>query len=227
VLRQHLDVAAIRTIPLADMVMCLDNVIAVAATAQGNFTLLMLGLAISIPLVVFGSTLMIRLMERWPAIVTLGAALIGWVAGETIANDHVLADFTGTRPWVHPQPPRGPPWCCWWAPPCNAARPPPPAPASAEPDRSSGNRFSTLLGGHLMPSMHMRLSTALHMSYTVSRATCTAVSASISTPVWPWVSTVAVHCTACSASSSSKSTATRVRARGWHRGIRSLVSWRP
>ena len=93
--------AAIRTILLADMVMCLDNVIAVAATAQGNFTLLMLGLAISIPLVVFGSTLMIRLMERWPAIVTLGAALIGWVAGETIANDHVLADFTGTRPWVH------------------------------------------------------------------------------------------------------------------------------
>ena len=92
---------AIRTILLADMVMCLDNVIAVAATAQGDFTLLMLGLAISIPLVVFGSTLMIKLMERWPAIVTLGAALIGWVAGETIANDHFLRDFTASRPWVH------------------------------------------------------------------------------------------------------------------------------
>ena len=92
---------AIRTILLADMVMCLDNVIAVAATAQGNFTLLMLGLAISIPLVVFGSTLMIKLMERWPVIVTLGAALIGWVAGETIANDHILSDFTATRPWIH------------------------------------------------------------------------------------------------------------------------------
>lgn len=92
---------AIRTILLADMVMCLDNVIAVAATAQGDFTLLMLGLAISIPLVVFGSTLMIKLMERWPAIVTLGAALIGWVAGETIVNDHVLSDFTSSRPWVH------------------------------------------------------------------------------------------------------------------------------
>jgi YjbE family integral membrane protein len=93
--------AAIRTILLADMVMCLDNVIAVAATAQGDFTLLMLGLAISIPLVVFGSTLMIKLMERWPVIVTMGAALIGWVAGETIANDHVWADFTHARPWIH------------------------------------------------------------------------------------------------------------------------------
>jgi hypothetical protein len=130
------------------MVMCLDNVIAVAATAQGNFTLLMLGLAISIPLVVFGSTLMIRLMERWPAIVTLGAALIGWVAGETIANDHVLADFaTPLGPLRRRR--RGAALVRWWAQPCSAARPPPPAPASAEPDRSSGNRFSTLLGGHL------------------------------------------------------------------------------
>lgn len=92
---------AIRTILLADMVMCLDNVIAVAATAQGDFTLLMLGLAISIPLVVFGSTLMLKLMTRWPLIVTLGAALIGWVAGETIANDHVLDGFTAAHPWVH------------------------------------------------------------------------------------------------------------------------------
>ncbi|MEG0937315.1 MAG: TerC family protein [Comamonas sp.] len=93
--------AAVRTILLADFVMSLDNVIAVAAAAGGNVLLLILGLAISIPLVVFGSTLMIKLMARFPIIVTLGAALIGWVAGETIANDHVLQGFVQAHPWVH------------------------------------------------------------------------------------------------------------------------------
>ena len=86
---------AIRTIVLADLVMSLDNVIAVAATAGGDFVLLMFGLAVSIPLMIFGSTLMIKLMERYPWIVPAGAALIGWVAGETIAGDgsleHVVA----------------------------------------------------------------------------------------------------------------------------------------
>lgn len=66
--------AAVRTILLADLVMSLDNVIAVAAAAQGNMLLLILGLAISIPLVIFGSTLMIKLMERFPIIIMLGAA---------------------------------------------------------------------------------------------------------------------------------------------------------
>lgn len=81
---------AIRTILMADLVMCLDNVIAVAATAQGDMTLLIFGLALSIPLVLFGSSLMIKLMDRFPWIVLLGAGLIGWVAGETIVNDHML-----------------------------------------------------------------------------------------------------------------------------------------
>jgi YjbE family integral membrane protein len=66
--------AAIRTILIADLVMSLDNVIAVAAAAKGSMVLLVLGLAISIPLVIFGSTLMIKLMERFPIIVMLGAA---------------------------------------------------------------------------------------------------------------------------------------------------------
>ncbi len=82
--------AAVRTILIADLVMSLDNVIAVALAAKGNFTLLVLGLAISIPLVVFGSTLMIKLMERFPVIITLGAALIGWVAGDAISHDVAL-----------------------------------------------------------------------------------------------------------------------------------------
>jgi predicted tellurium resistance membrane protein TerC len=76
-------------------------VIAVAAAAQGNMVLLIAGLAISIPLVIFGSTLMIKLMERFPIIVTLGAALIGWVAGETIMNDKVLHPAVVDHPSLH------------------------------------------------------------------------------------------------------------------------------
>jgi len=93
--------AAVRTILIADLVMSLDNVIAVAAAAHGSMVLLILGLAISIPLVIFGSTLMIRLMERFPVIVTFGAALIGWVAGETIASDTALQSVVESHHWVH------------------------------------------------------------------------------------------------------------------------------
>ncbi|QIL82987.1 TerC family protein [Diaphorobacter sp. HDW4A] len=91
---------AIRTILLADLVMSLDNVIAVAAAAQGNMVLLILGLAISIPLVIFGSTLIIKIMDRFPVIVTLGAALIGWVAGETITSDEMLKNIVASYPWI-------------------------------------------------------------------------------------------------------------------------------
>lgn len=93
--------AAVQTILIADLVMSLDNVIAVAAAAQGNVILLVLGLAISIPLVIFGSTLMIKLMERFPFIVVLGAALIGWVGGETIASDAILHDYAVAHPALH------------------------------------------------------------------------------------------------------------------------------
>ncbi len=93
--------AAVRTILIADLVMSLDNVIAVAAAAKGSMMLLILGLAISIPLVIFGSTLMIRLMERFPIIVTLGAALIGWVGGETIVSDVALKELSSGNPWLH------------------------------------------------------------------------------------------------------------------------------
>ena len=94
-------VGAIKTIIVADAVMSLDNVIAVAAAAQGSMALLMLGLAISIPLVIFGSTLMIKLMERFPIIIMLGAALIGWVGGETIASDVALRGALAADPWIH------------------------------------------------------------------------------------------------------------------------------
>lgn len=86
-------VAAIKTILIADLVMSLDNVIAVAAAAQGNMVLLVLGLAISIPMVIFGATLLLKLMERYPVIITIGAALIGMVAGEMLVTDHALKDW--------------------------------------------------------------------------------------------------------------------------------------
>jgi len=93
--------SAIRTILIADLIMSLDNVIAVAAAAQGSMLLLILGLAISIPLVIFGSTLMIKLMERFPIIVVIGAGLIGWVGGEAIIGDNVLKDVVAGNPWLH------------------------------------------------------------------------------------------------------------------------------
>jgi YjbE family integral membrane protein len=86
---EHL-MTAIKTILVADLVMSLDNVIAVAAAAGGSYVLLILGLAISIPLVVFGATLLIKLMERFPIIITAGAGLIGWVAGEMLVADLAL-----------------------------------------------------------------------------------------------------------------------------------------
>jgi YjbE family integral membrane protein len=85
--------AAIKTILIADLVMSLDNVIAVAAAAGGHMGLLIIGLAVSIPLVIFGATLLIKLMERFPAIITLGAGLIGWVAGEMLVADRALAGW--------------------------------------------------------------------------------------------------------------------------------------
>lgn len=92
---------AIRTILIADLVMSLDNVIAVAAAAKGNSMLLILGLAISIPLVIFGSKLMIKLMDRFPVIILLGAALIGWVGGETIISDVAIKSFVDANGWMH------------------------------------------------------------------------------------------------------------------------------
>ena len=80
-----------------------DNavVIAVAAAAKGDMVLLILGLAISISLMIFGSTLMIKLMERFPIIVVIGAGLIGWVAGEAIVSDNVFKGFVEANRWLH------------------------------------------------------------------------------------------------------------------------------
>lgn len=89
---------AIKTILIADLVMSLDNVIAVAAAAEqgpphAKILLLVLGLAISIPIVIFGSTVMLRMMERFPVIITLGGALLGYIAGEIMVTDPAIRDW--------------------------------------------------------------------------------------------------------------------------------------
>lgn len=99
---------AIKTILIADLVMSLDNVIAVAAAAKGSVLLLVIGLAISIPLVIFGATLLMRLMERYPIIVTAGAGILGWVAGEMLVTDPSLVDWIKNNAgWMHIHTPIG------------------------------------------------------------------------------------------------------------------------
>ena len=88
-------VSAIRTILVADLVMSLDNVLAVAAAAKGNTPLLIIGLAVSIPLIIFGSTLLLKVMERFPTIITLGAALLGFLAGEMMFTDPAVTARLG------------------------------------------------------------------------------------------------------------------------------------
>src|SRR5512138_3907414 len=90
--------AAVRTILIADLVMSLDNVIAVAAAAKGNVPLLVIGLALSIPLIIFGSTLLLKVMERFPIIIVAGAALLGYLAGEMFLTDPALVARAGELP---------------------------------------------------------------------------------------------------------------------------------
>jgi len=87
---------AIRTIIVADAVMSLDNAIAIAAAAKGDTTLIVLGLLISIPLIIFGATLIMALLNRFPIIVVAGGALLGWIAGEVLATDPGYADKLAT-----------------------------------------------------------------------------------------------------------------------------------
>src|SRR5712671_5305534 len=92
---------AIKTILIADLVMSLDNVIAVAAAAKGSITLLVLGLLISVPLVVYGATMLMKLMVRYPSIITIGAALIGYVSGEMPVTDPVVIEwFRANAHWM-------------------------------------------------------------------------------------------------------------------------------
>jgi len=85
---------AVKTILIADVVMSLDNTLAIAGVAKGNWTLLIVGLALSIPLIVLGSTVIMKIMDRFPIVVYVGAALIAWTAGEMIDSDPAV------QPWL-------------------------------------------------------------------------------------------------------------------------------
>jgi len=81
---------AVRIVVIADIVMSLDNVIAIAAIAKGNYVLLTLGLVVSIPMVIAGSAIILALIERIPALVWGGAAVLGWVAGDIFSSDPIV-----------------------------------------------------------------------------------------------------------------------------------------
>ncbi len=89
--------SAVRIIAAADAVMSLDNMIAVAAAAKGSIPLILLGLALSIPLLVFGSTLVLALLNRFPVLIWAGAVLLGWIAGDLIGSDPGLAAWLWGR----------------------------------------------------------------------------------------------------------------------------------
>lgn len=97
---------AIKTILIADLVMSLDNVLAVAAAAdsappEAKIALLIIGLALSIPIVIFGSSVVLRLMGRFPIIITLGAMLLGWIAGEMLGAEQKLQEWVTMSPALH------------------------------------------------------------------------------------------------------------------------------
>ncbi|MFC0270990.1 TerC family protein [Metabacillus herbersteinensis] len=85
--------AAVRTIIIADAVMGLDNVLAVAGAAHGSFLLVILGLLISIPIVVWGSTIILKFIERYPIIIVIGSAILAWTATKMIVKEPFMADF--------------------------------------------------------------------------------------------------------------------------------------
>ncbi|MEI7430125.1 MAG: TerC family protein [Betaproteobacteria bacterium] len=84
---------AVKTIIIADLIMSLDNTLAIAGVAKGDQMLVVIGLALSVPLIVFGSTLIMKLMDRFPVIVYIGAGLIAWTAGAMIDSDKAIQPF--------------------------------------------------------------------------------------------------------------------------------------
>lgn len=90
-------VSAVRIIVLADAVMSLDNVVAIAAAAKGSIGLIAFGLALSIPLIVFSSGFMLALLNRYPLLIWAGSALLGWIAGELICADDRLGSWLEPR----------------------------------------------------------------------------------------------------------------------------------
>ena len=96
-------IGAIQTIIVADFVMSLDNALAIAAAAKGSMFLVIFGLALSVPIIIGGSAIILKLMQRYPIIISAGAALLGWLAGDLIAHDPLLKDQMATLPAYAPK----------------------------------------------------------------------------------------------------------------------------
>lgn len=93
--------SAVWTIIVADFVMSLDNVLAVAAIADGNWILLAIGILISIPLIIWGSTFVMKLLQDYPVLVYIGAGILGFTAGEMVVEDERTADWLAGLPALH------------------------------------------------------------------------------------------------------------------------------
>jgi YjbE family integral membrane protein len=95
---------AIQTIIVADFVMSLDNALAIAAASKGSLFLVIFGLVLSVPIIIGGSAIILRFMERYPIIITIGAGLLGWLGGDLIANDkinaNILPEIIVQSPWI-------------------------------------------------------------------------------------------------------------------------------
>lgn len=92
---------AVRTVIVADVVMSLDNVIAVAGAAHGDITLVVFGILVSVPIIVWGSRFVLKLMDRFPVVITLGGALLGWIAGGMAVSDGAVTTHLGELPgWL-------------------------------------------------------------------------------------------------------------------------------
>ena len=92
--------AAVKTIIIADTVMGLDNVLAVAGAAHGSFFLVVLGLLISVPIVIWGSTLILKWVDRYPSIINVGAAVLAWTASKMITDEPFLTTLFGNNPML-------------------------------------------------------------------------------------------------------------------------------
>ena len=99
-------IGAIRTIIIADAVMSLDNVVAIAGAAKGSIVLVVFGLIVSVPFIVWGSQLILKFMDRYPIIIVAGAALLGWIAGGMAVHDAVIKDWVAANmpllDWIGP-----------------------------------------------------------------------------------------------------------------------------
>ncbi len=90
--------SAIKTIIVADAVMSIDNIIAVSAAAHGHMALVIFGIAVSIPIIIWGSQIILKLLERFPIIVYLGGGLLGWIGGQMLITDPALASLSNDLP---------------------------------------------------------------------------------------------------------------------------------